>query len=92
MGHLQDMTPEQRSKFISWSHKRKLEEMRGHHYSWWNEEKFKDWKVLYKYTTTSEEQAKKWRDELKPLHKKVKIVCGYEQIVQRIKHYTIIVK
>jgi len=90
MGHLQDMTPEQRSKFLSWSHKRKLEEMRGHYYSWWNEEKYKDWHV--DRTTTSEEQAKKWMDELKTLHKKVKIVCGFEQIVQRIKHYTIIYK
>ena len=90
MGHLQDMTPEQRRVFLSWAHKRKLEEMRGHYYTWWNEKKFKDWKIYR--TTTSEEYAKMWRDELKQVHKKVKIVCGFEQIVQRIKHYTVIYK
>ena len=90
MGHIQKMTPEQKSKFISWSHKRKLEEMRGHHHTWWNEYKFKDWKI--DRSTTSEQEARKWKAEMKLIHKKVRIVCGYEQIVQRIKHYTIIFK
>lgn len=45
MGHLKKMTPEQRSKFISWSYKRMLEERRGHYYPYWNDDKYKDWKI-----------------------------------------------
>lgn len=90
MGHLKKMSLRQRSKFLSFSYKRKLEEMRGHYYPYWNDGKYNDWEIGK--TTTSESQAKEWRDEMKLVHKKVKIICGYEQVVQRIKHYTIIYK
>lgn len=93
MGHIQKMTPEQRSKFLAYKFKRAKEERKNdpsYSWPWWNDKMFKDWQI--DITTTSTEQAIKRRDELKLIHKKVKIVCGFEKIIQRIKHFTVIYK
>jgi hypothetical protein len=90
MGHRQKMTDKQRLDWDVMQYKARRDAMRGHHYPYWDDEKYKDWEIAK--TTVSEYYALKLRDEMKLIHKKVKIVCGYEKTVQRVKHYTIIYK
>ena len=73
MGFKQDMTPEQRSKFESFSYKRMLEERRGHNHSYLTDEKYdalikkgyQIWDFDGIKETRSESEAEQVRDGLR---------------------------
>lgn len=90
MGHRQKMTDKERVAWDAMQYRKRLESMRGHHYPYWSCEKFGDWQAGP--STKSEIIAKQWRDEMKQKYKKVRIVCGYEQWVQRVRVFTIMYK
>jgi len=75
---------------------------KGHNYQYWNDEKHQ--KMLdngydlykfdekYGYAISSELHAKEIVDRLRSEGNYVRIICGYEKTVQRIKHYSILFK
>lgn len=105
MGHLQDMSDEQRSKFLSYSYKRKLEEQRGHNFEYWNDKKHYDlienkgWALVgfegsfgLEDYTYSEIEAKEKVELLRQSNHFARIVCGYSKNVQKIKTFSVIYK
>ena len=91
MGHLQDMTPEQRSKFIAYSYKNKLECNRGYNFKYFNQKEwdkleangyqmwlFGDKRSDYKSeATTSVIEAKELVEKLRGEGNYARIICGY---------------
>lgn len=90
MGHRQKINDKQRLDWDVMQYKARQQARRGHNYPYWNESKHNNWDIFN--TTTSEDEVIKWKKELLISYPKVKIVCGYKQTVQRIKHFTVIYK
>ena len=105
MGHIQDMTTEQRSKFITYQYKEKKEANKGYNFQYFNQDK---WDLLEKkgyemflfldsfnnksYSTSSVFSAKKEVEKLRAKNKYARIICGYDKNKQRVKMYSIIYK
>jgi hypothetical protein len=105
MGHIKDMTTEQKSNFIAMCYQRKKEANIGYNFTYFNQGKwdelekngykmylFKDsWKHNTE-ATTSVLEAKKIVKELRQKKNYARIICGYIQTQQKEKHYTVIYK
>ena len=99
MGHRQDMTPAQRLKWDCDNYKKKLEANKGSNYEYWNnkhDELLKNgWNLFLitnKHSTSSEDHAKKFVDQLRNEGNYARIICGYDSNKLRIKMYSVIYK
>lgn len=105
MGHIQKMSNEQKSKFISYQYERKKEANKGYNFEYFNEEKWdilesKGYKMhLFKdsfgyqcHSTKSVLEAKKVVDELRKCDNYARIICGYDKDIQSNKYFTVIYK
>jgi myosin-crossreactive antigen len=90
MGHRQKMTDKQRLDWDMMQYRARLEARRGHNYPYWEDNKYANWQIGE--TTKSELVAKELLAETKRKYHSAKIICGYVQTIQRVKHYTIIYK
>lgn len=105
MGYIQEMTDKQRRAWIALCCHRKKEANKGSNYAYFNQKKwdeleikgyemyiFKDvWKNNTE-ATPSELEAKDIVDELREQGNYARIICGYIQTRQHVKHYTVIYK
>jgi hypothetical protein len=105
MGHIQKMTDKQRMNWYSECYKRKKDANKGSNYVYFNQEKwnkleangyemylFKDvWKNNTE-ATSSELEAKDVVEKLRKKGNYARIICGYIQTKQHVKHYTVIYK
>ena len=105
MGHIQNMTPKQKSKWITYQYNAKKEANKGYNFEYFNEKK---WELLelngYKmhifknahgdncYSTISVIDAKKVVEELKKCNNYARIICGYDKDKQSNKYFTVIYK
>lgn len=104
MGHIQDMSDKQRSGFIALCYQRKKEANKGYNFSYFNQEK---WEELEKKgyqmydgfnprwhndATDSLTAATEAVDKLRSEGNYARIICGYVQTIQRIKHFSVIFK
>ena len=105
MGHIQKMTNEQRSKWISYQYNAKKEANKGYNFEYFNQDKwdileikgyqmhkFKDAFGYQCYSTISVMEAKNVVDELRKNKNYARIICGYDKDVQNTKYYTVIFK
>ena len=106
MGHREKMTNKQRLEWDSMQYKAKKDANKGHNYQYYSEElqKYMDEKgyVFYPehgfnygggaYVTRLEYEAKQKVEVLRVIGYHARIICGYEQNVQKIKMYSIICK
>lgn len=105
MGHIQNMTDKQRSNWIALCYQRKKEANKGSNYTYFNQEKWNEleengyemylFKDVWKNNiegTTSELEAKDIVQKLRKEGNYARIICGYIQTKQRVKHYTVIYK
>lgn len=94
MGHIQEMTDEQRLRFFSQGYELRKHNMRGHNYQYFNEEKHGhlDFWVFKNgdEATKSEILAKKVVEELRKEGFYARIICGYQKDIQRNKYFSII--
>lgn len=105
MGYIQEMTDKQRSAWIALCYHRKKEANKGSNYAYFNQEEwdrleikgyemfiFKDaWKNDTE-ATPSELEAKEIVEKLRKDGNYARIICGYIQTKQHVKHYTVIYK
>lgn len=105
MGHIQQMNDKQRSSFIAECYRRKKEANIGYNFQYFNQEKwdelekqgyemyiFKDpWENNIE-ATVSVLEAKEVVNELRKNNNYARIICGYIQTKQKVKHYTVIYK
>ena len=108
MGHRQDMTPEQRLRFDIENYKKKLISNKGSNFEYWNDKhekmlengwdlflithKRKGIEIYKNYSTSSEDHAKEFVEQLRQEGNYARIVCGYEKTRQRVKMYSVIYK
>jgi len=106
MGHIQKMTDKQRLDWFAYQYKAKLEAQRGSNYKYFNQEEWDKLEAkgyeMYRFpatrffseedATTSELEAKEVVDKLKSEGNYARIICGYIQTRQRVKHFTVIFK
>ena len=103
MGHIQDMTKEQKSNFLSDKYQKLKESRLGCSYVYWNEkldkeltEKGYQWygfgKNYNKDATWSEAEAKEVVSKLRKTGNYARIISGYEQCQQRIQMYSVCYK
>ena len=105
MGHIKDMTPEQKLKWISFQYNQKKEANKGYNFAYFNQDKWdlleaKGYK-LYKFkdsfgyqceSTKSVLEAKKIVEELRTNNNYSRIICGYDKDIQGTKYFTVIYK
>jgi len=100
MGHLQDMTDEQRRELKSYQYKRYKESRRGCSYPYWNEKLDKDLTdkgyKMHQFLTGMDKDATRVlltaKEVVKALREKgnyARIICGYSQNQQKITMYSI---
>jgi hypothetical protein len=105
MGHIKDMTYEQRTSWIAMCYQRKKEANIGYNFPYFNQEKWNElekngyemylFKDAWKHNTegtVSVLEAKKVVEELRQKGNYARIICGYIQTQQREKYYTVIYK
>lgn len=105
MGHIQDMTDAQRSKFIAMCYKRKKEANKGYNFPYFNQETWdkleEDGYEMYDFTdkfknltssTRSVDEAKEIVEKLHSEGNYARIICGYDKDRQRNKYFTVIFK
>lgn len=105
MGHIQDMTDKQRSEFFALCYQRKKEANIGYNFPYFNQEKwdkleangYEMWYFKDNFKDSTEGtvcviEAKKQVEELRNDGYHARIICGYIQTRQRVKHYTVIYK
>lgn len=103
MGHIQDMTREQRSDFLTHKYERTKESRRGDSFPYWNEKMhnqlFSNGYDIYEFLTGFDKEAtssitlaKDIVEVLRDNGNYARIICGYSQNRQRIRMFTIYYK
>jgi hypothetical protein len=94
MGHVQEMTEDQKRRFFADKYQKLKESRRGDSFEYWNDEKHglmleNGW-ALWDFATLSVLQAKEKVVELRKSGHYARIVCGYQKSKQRERYCSVI--